>query len=134
MVWARKVRQVERRIAVCIAAAEGANQFALCRWRIPEAAVTIRHTVVTTCRVSVEVIKRVGVGVERKRRRDTAICVSQWRRPARCTWTRRGSLRGIAAAISAATATAASVMAGALANHVGFHRNWTGGAMKFETW
>ena len=52
VVWAWEIRQVERRLAVHFTTAKGANQFALCWWCIPEAAVRMRHTGLTTCRSS----------------------------------------------------------------------------------
>ena len=129
-----EVRQVERGVIVRVACAERADQFALCRWHVPEAvAVGIRQTVVAAGRVGIDVVKRAGVRVDRQRGRDATIRVAVGRRTARCAWTRRWCLRGVAATMSAAAATAASVMPGALANDVGFHRDWTGRTVQFET-
>ena len=135
MIRPREVRQVESRVTVCIAVAEGTDQFALRRWHVPKSvAIVVRQTVVTVCGDGIEVVKRARVGVDRKRGRDTTIRIAVGRRPAGSARARRGSLRGVDAAVSAAAAAAAaSVMPGALANDVGFHRDWTGRTMQFKT-
>ena len=131
----REVRQVDSGVTVCVAVAESTNQLALCRWHIPKAvAIIVRQTVVTVRRDDIEVVKRARVGVDRERGRNTSIRIAVGRRPAGSARARRGCLRGVDAAVSAAAAAAAaSVMPGALANHVGFHRDWTGRTMQFET-
>jgi hypothetical protein len=130
MIRPREVRQVEGRVAIRIAGAESADQFALCRWHVPKAvAVGIRQSAVAAGRVGIEVVEGAGVGVKCERGRKATVCISVGRRTTRSARTCRGCLRGGAATISTAGATAASVVPRALANHVGFHGDWAGRTM-----
>jgi hypothetical protein len=125
------IRQVESGETVRSAATESANQFTLGRRRVPIAPATvIAHTVVSTGRIGIDIVKRIDVGIDTESGRNATVR----RRTARWARTRGGRLGTVPTRMScAAAATTATVMPRAFANHVRFHRNWAGGTMEFET-